>query len=216
MAKFWDNLKYHEDTVKKEKLTKEDITFLKDLQKELNTEDTVGTASPRFWVIKQPERVYHIDKDEAEHYMFIETDSHCELTLEDLKEKLEYLFDENLKDIKIEYNELIFKYYDEDFEEEEEYTIDFDNNSFSSDNTIGKILELLKDEVEVFYYKEIDVIVPNCLFLTQIDAENHLRNNDYHYHEEARTYCMCGWRSPRLEKLINILSKTDFDDIEVK
>lgn len=43
MAKFWNNLKYHEDTVKKEKLTKEDITFLKDLQKELNTEDTVGT-----------------------------------------------------------------------------------------------------------------------------------------------------------------------------
>ena len=48
MAKFWNNLKYHKDRVKKEKLTKEDITFLKDLQKELNTEDTVGTASPRF------------------------------------------------------------------------------------------------------------------------------------------------------------------------
>ena len=105
MAKFWDNLKYHEDTVEKEKLTKEDITFLKDLQKELNTEDTVGTASPRFWVIKQPERIYHVDKDEAEHYMFIEKDSHSELTLEDLKEKLEYLYDENLKDIKIENNE---------------------------------------------------------------------------------------------------------------
>ena len=133
MAKFWNNLKYHEDTVKKEKLTKEDITFLKDLQKELNTEDTVGTASPRFWVIKQPERIYHVDKDEAEHYMFIETDSHSELTLEDLKEKLEYLYDENLKDIKIENNELIFKYYDEDFEEEEEYTIDFYNNCYSSD-----------------------------------------------------------------------------------
>lgn len=214
MAKFWDNLKYHEDTVKKEKLTREDITFLKDLQKELNTEDTVGTASPRFWVIKQPERVYHIDKDEAEHYMFIEKDSHSELTLEDLKEKLEYLYDENLKDMKIENNELIFKYYDEDFEKEEEYTINFYNNCYSSG--LDKVLELLNDEVEVFYYKEIDVTVPNCLFLTQIDAENHLRNNNYHYHEKARTYCMCGWRSPRFEKLINILSKTDFDDIEVK
>ena len=29
--------------IPEEKLTKEDITFLKDLQKELNTEDTVGT-----------------------------------------------------------------------------------------------------------------------------------------------------------------------------
>lgn len=214
MAKFWNNLKYHKDTVEKEKLTKEDIAFLKDLQKELNTEDTVGTASPRFWVIKQPERIYHVDKDEAEHYMFIETDSHSELTLEDLKEKLEYLYDENLKDIKIENNELIFKYYDEDFEEEEEYTIDFYNNCYSSD--LDKVLELLEDEVMIIYYNEIDATVPNCVFLTQIDAENHLRANDYHYHEEARTYCMCGWRSPRLEKLISILSKTDFDDIEVK
>ena len=88
MAKFWNNLKYHEDTVKKEKLTREDVIFLKNLQKELNTEDTVGTASPRFWVIKQPERVYHIDKDEAEYYGFLDTDCYDELTLEDLKEKL--------------------------------------------------------------------------------------------------------------------------------
>ena len=216
MAKFWDNLKYHEDTVKKEKLIKEDITFLKDVQKELNTEDPVGTASPRFWVIKQPERILHIDKNEAEYYGFIDINWYDELTLEDLKERLEDLHDENLKDIKIENNQLMFKCYDEDFEEEEEFTVDFDNNSFTSDNTIEKILELLKDEVEVFYYKEVDATVPNCVFLTQIDAENHLRNNDYHYHEDARTYCMCGWRSPRFEKLISILSKTDFDDIEVK
>lgn len=51
------------------------------------------------------------------------------------------------------------------------------------------------------------------MFLTQIDAENHLRANDYHYHEEARTYCMYGWRNPRFERLINILSKTDFDSM---
>lgn len=216
MAKFWENLKYHEDKVEKEKITKEDITFLKDLQKELNTEDTVGTASPRFWVIKQPERVYHIDKDEAEYYRFLDIDGHDELTLEDLKERLEDLSDENLKDIKIENNQLMFKYYDEDFEEEEEYTVDFNNNYFSSDSMIEKILELLNDEVIVIYYNEIDATVPNCVFLTQIDAENHLRANDYHYHEDARTYCMCGWRSPRFEKLISILSKTDFDDIEVK
>lgn len=216
MAKFWENLKYHEDKVEKEKLTKEDITFLKDLQKELNTEDTVGTASPRFWVIKQPERVYHIDKDEAEYYRFLDIDGHDELTLEDLKERLEDLYDENLKDIKIENNQLMFKYYDEDFEEEEEYTVNFNNNYFSSDSMIEKILELLNDEVIVIYYNEIDTTVPNCMFLTQIDAENHLRAKDYHYHEDARTYCMCGWRSPRFERLINILSKTDFDDIEVK
>ena len=37
MAKYWENLKYHEDTVVKEKLSNDDIKFLKELQKELNT-----------------------------------------------------------------------------------------------------------------------------------------------------------------------------------
>nr|DAO19343.1 MAG TPA: hypothetical protein [Caudoviricetes sp.] len=72
---------------------------------------------------------------------------------------------------------------------------------------------MLEFEVRVIYYSELDVTVDNCMFLTQIDAENHLRANDYHYHEEARTYCMHGWRNPRFERLINILSKTDFDSM---
>jgi hypothetical protein len=72
---------------------------------------------------------------------------------------------------------------------------------------------LLELEVRVIYYSELDVTVDNCMFLTQIDAENHLRANDHHYHEEARTYCMHGWRNPRFERLIKILSKTDFDSM---
>ena len=215
MAKFWDNLKYHEDTVEKEKLTKEEITFLKDLQKELNTEDTVGTASPRFWVIKQPERIYHVDRDEADYYVFVD-DDHQELTLEELKNYLEDVYDDNLKSVDIKDGVLSFEYLGEFSEEIEEYTIDFNNSTLNSRDSVDKVLELLELEVSVIYYKEVDATVPNCMFLTQIDAENHLRANDYHYHEEARTYCMCGWRSPRFEKLISILSKTDFDDIEVK
>lgn len=215
MAKFWNNLKYHKDTVEKEKLTKEDIAFLKDLQKELNTEDTVGTASPRFWVIKQPERIYYVDRDEADYYVFVD-DDHQELTLEELKNYLEDVYDDNLKSVDIKDGVLSFEYLGEFSEEIEEYTIDFNNSTLNSRDSVDKVLELLELEVSVIYYKEVDATVPNCMFLTQIDAENHLRANDYHYHEEARTYCMCGWRSPRFEKLISILSKTDFDDIEVK
>lgn len=215
MAKFWKNLKYHKDRVEKEKLTKEDITFLKDLQKELNTEDTVGTASPRFWVIKQPERIYHVDRDEADYYVFVD-DDHQELTLEELKNYLEDVYDDNLKSVDIKDGVLSFEYLGEFSEEIEEYTIDFNNSTLNSRDSVDKVLELLELEVSAIYYKEVDATVPNCMFLTQIDAENHLRVNDYHYHEEARTYCMCGWRSPRFEKLISILSKTDFDDIEVK
>lgn len=49
---------YHEDTVEKHEITKEEILFLKELQKEMNTQDTVCQADPRFWVIEGSERVY--------------------------------------------------------------------------------------------------------------------------------------------------------------
>ena len=210
MAKYWENLKYHEDTVVKEKLSNDDIKFLKELQKELNTEDNVGTANPRYWVIRQPERIYHLDEDEADYYVFIDECDKYELTLEDLKDKLEFLCDDNLKSVEVKDGVLTFEYFDEWLEEVEEYKVDYDN--YYTDGKY-KILELLESDVSVAYYKEVDATVDNCMFLTQIDAENHLRANDYHYHEKARTYCMCGWRSPRFERLINILSKTDFDSM---
>ncbi|WP_294681968.1 hypothetical protein [uncultured Gemella sp.] len=210
MAKYWENLKYHEDTVVKEKLSNDDIKFLKELQKELNTEDNVGTANPRYWVIRQPERIYHLDEDEADYYVFIDECDKYELTLEDLKDKLEFLCDDNLKSVEVKDGVLTFEYFDEWLEEVEKYKVDYDN---SYTDGRDKILELLESDVSVAYYKEVDATVDNCMFLTQIDAENHLRANDYHYHEKARTYCMCGWRSPRFERLINILSKTDFDSM---
>lgn len=210
MAKYWEHLKYHEDAVVKEKLSNDDIKFLKELQKELNTEDNVGTANPRYWVIRQPERIYHLDEDEADYYVFIDECDKYELTLEDLKDKLEFLCDDNLKSVEVKDGVLTFEYFDEWLEEVEEYKVDYDN--YYTDGK-DKILELLESDVSVAYYKEVDATVDNCMFLTQIDAENHLRANDYHYHEKARTYCMCGWRSPRFERLINILSKTDFDSM---
>lgn len=210
MAKYWEHLKYHEDTVVKEKLSKDDIKFLKELQKEINTEYTGGTANPRYWVIRQPERIYHVDEDEADYFEFIDERNRHELTLEDLKDRLEFLCDDNLKSVEVKDGVLTFEYFEEWLEDVEEYKVDY--NNYNRDGR-DKILELLEFDVTVIYYSEIDVTVDNCMFLTQIDAENHLRANDYHYHEEARTYCMCGWRNPRFERLINILSKTDFDSM---
>lgn len=210
MAKYWEHLKYHEDTVVKEKLSNDDIKFLKELQKELNTEDNAGTASPRYWVIRQPERIYNLDEDEANYYMFIDEYDHQELSLDDLKVMLEDTDDDNLKSVEVKDGVLTFEYFDKYLEKIETYDIDF-NNLYTDGR--DKILELLEFEVRVIYYSEIDVTADNCMFLTQIDAENHLRANDYHYHEEARTYCMHGWRNPRFERLINILSKTDFDSM---
>lgn len=51
-------------------ITKEDIAFLADLQRELTTQDTVGQADPRFWVIRDTytEACWEEDADEWELY----------------------------------------------------------------------------------------------------------------------------------------------------
>lgn len=65
MAIFHKTLQYHEDTTKKRELNQEDVEFLKRLQLEMNTQDTTGTADPRFWVIKGSERaINNEDPDE--------------------------------------------------------------------------------------------------------------------------------------------------------
>lgn len=52
MAKFHENLRYHEDKTEKRELNNNDIEFLKALQKERNTQDNCCTADVRTWVIK--------------------------------------------------------------------------------------------------------------------------------------------------------------------
>lgn len=47
MAYFHENLRYHEDTRVKRVISKDDIDFLKALQKERNTQDNCGTGNVR-------------------------------------------------------------------------------------------------------------------------------------------------------------------------
>ena len=45
------------------KISKKDIEFLKELQHEMLTQDTVCQADPRFWVVQQKVRTYGIHED---------------------------------------------------------------------------------------------------------------------------------------------------------
>ena len=82
-------------------------------------------------------------------------------------------------------------------EEDHEYFTVEELNSFLSDNGY--------DELKVFGISTKPVIYPNTMFLTEKDAREHLQSNDYHYSEDAHTYCMSAWRSPVVERLWKIL-----------
>ena len=44
---------YHVDPYKKHRITDEELDFLQELQKEMNTQHTWAQADPRIWVIQE-------------------------------------------------------------------------------------------------------------------------------------------------------------------
>ncbi|MBC6168135.1 hypothetical protein HCA15_16010, partial [Listeria booriae] len=70
-------------------MKQEDITFLNELQRELNTQSNRGNASPVFWVIRQCEKQI-TDSDFGEETLYIHSDGDY-LEFEKLDELLEFL-----------------------------------------------------------------------------------------------------------------------------
>lgn len=218
MAVYHKNLKYHEDKTEKHKITDSELSFLRDLQKELNTQDILGQANPRFWVIKGTEKLYHVD--EADGYELY--DSECCDVLADSTEGICNYINENLLD-DINSNRL----------DGEEFVVTFEHGILGNEKIVVKwldggnvddeMIEELEDlqeihdwlenqgyDYQIISYKIVPKIYENTMFLTQIDAENHLRANYYHYSDDAHTYAMTAWRNPRMDKLIKILQEVDW------
>ena len=78
-------------------ISQEDIEFLKRLQLEMNTQDTTGTADPRFWVIKGSERV--VDNEDPDELVLQVDGSTVTSTTE---ETVKYLNDNILPDCNID------------------------------------------------------------------------------------------------------------------
>lgn len=204
MAKFHKTLQYHEDTTRKKNLSNEDREFLLELQKELNTQDTTGTADPRFWVIRGSEK--YRDDDEPEEYGLI---CEGEVVTSTTKETIEYLNkyvmphnpDKDECSIEEDSYEFVLKY--KELEEEKQDHL-----------SIGELNEYLSDifntSYEMFGISSKMVIYPSTMFLTEKSARKHLELNHYHYSNDAHTYCMCAWRSPEVEKLWKILRETQW------
>jgi len=60
--------------------------------------------------------------------------------------------------------------------------------------------ELAKENYEP--KKERRIWDEHCMFLTETDAERHLKLNDYHYSKDAHTFVKCAWRAPELREFL--------------
>lgn len=192
MAKYWEHLKYHEDTVEKHAITSEEIQFLMELQKEMNTQDHVSQADPRYWVIRDFQKVYGGSLNNPDGYEIF-MDGEQLLTID-----YEMFNDTRVVDAVKEY----FL---------REYKTDFEEADFEDMYDIDDLKDMLEDrgyEISIVEYE----IVPKYsgMFLTQKAAEEHLRANDYHYADNATTYAMTAWRSHEADMLYKILQSVDF------
>jgi hypothetical protein len=182
MAKFWENLKYHEDEFEKHPITREEINFLTMLQEEMNTQDFIGQADPRFWVIRDYDRIFgenltnpdgvivYIAKEPAFTY--------------------DYFGDKKFRDV-------VYDYFMQKCPDAAPH-MDL-SNVYNADSFLNEFKDTIIGGIDFIEYQ----IIPRYsgMFLTQKAAEEHLRANYYHYSKDATTYAMTAWRSKEADML---------------
>lgn len=168
-------------------LNSQDIEFLKNLQHEMLTQDTVCQASPRFWVVAQYEK-----RPTSEDY----TDG--SMLLDECGEEYGETVEEAVNKLLDEYSEL--------------NSDDFDGCK----NFIEVIETLVHNGITRFsevYYYNAHAIERNTFFLTMRECKEHIQRNHYHYNKSVHAYAMTAWRSPQVEKLYEILENVDFSKL---
>ena len=177
---------------------KENIQFLKDLQVEMNTQETDGQAAPRFWVIMD----------------------YCwEPTSEDHSEKIELYDCEECTTVELN------DYVSEIVDFEGDRHLEFDRDQREELNNIylyecpTEVMEWIDDNDDASRYymihsQETSFIAYNTCFFTKQEAIDHLKSNRHHYSDKAHTFAMTAWRAPKMERLFKILESFDWDAIK--
>lgn len=182
-------------------MNKEDKEFLKELQHEMLTQPTICQANPRFWVVRQTVREYGIDTEyDFDGWVIVGEDDEESRT--DMESMYEWLHDTLEIDC-----ELIQFTKDGFYIKIGEIQLIDENDVM---NYIGKHTGY--NQFNLVTYKDEKEIVPNTMFLTLRECEEHIKRNHYHYNEPS-PYAMTAWRSPQVERLYKIIQNTNWEDI---
>lgn len=206
----------HEDEYPNKRLiTKKEIDFLKQLQFNMNTQDHVCQADPRYWVIRDYDVIYGKDIYKCNgREIFFNND-----TLVEDKE-IGYDLDKLFELIK---KRLI----ERDYISEEEA-----NNQFTEE-VITRILDYSCDCYELIdnineeilgssYFTNYDELLEICeyylypkdysIFFSHQEAKDYLESHEYNFTKHAHTYALTT-ESSDINKLFKILHEVDFDSL---
>lgn len=164
-------------------------------------------------------RIYNVsdDTDDAEPALF---NPEYQQTLYGIKDVVDYIKDELNIYVK-EYDDSTITVIPglEADEDDEDNINDFLNDKskhecLKNEEDWMNFLSIYENHWYVVYYKDIDIITENLMFLTRQSAEDYLKENSHHHSENAHTYAMTAIRNPIINKLWKILREVDFSKIE--
>lgn len=176
-------------------LNDNDNSFLLNLSKKLREQETLGTAKPVLYKIKDVEYIQCsiYDADWVEIRSDLGTSTFTTHQLEDIK-----------------------RYVSEScpFSSTDEL------QKISECNSIEEIVDLVEDnehdvDTDDFYiigFQKQNVYYGS--FLTSEAAHIHLKSNSHHYTDEATVYCEHVWRNPELEQLLNIIENNFVEEAQ--
>lgn len=173
-----------------------DIDFLRDLQRELNTQSNCGQAEPKYWGIMEKKMVSVPDGcgDEYEWYL---PDSVDPLTTDEF---IQYIRDNYVEEMNSELRE--------------------EWEDLIADPTAWDMKYFLESKKIIDEVRYVDVEVQDVLseqtgaFLTRRAAQEYIDRFGYN-HSQPRTYAMTAYRNFELERLLEILKTMDVDQLKV-
>lgn len=189
-------------------MKKEDIEFLNELKNEMLSQDKNYGVNTCFWAVMQEVKDYSYSiphKGEEDGVEIIKDgEKVCDGNLKSISEWLKKFLEDN----DIEINNYIYDEYgnfiDITFLEGNSYIIE------NAEDLISVLNDMSYDDYSFVTYKIREEIVPNTLFLTKKECENHIKANGYHYTNPNP--CAIRWgENAQIKKLFNILKNTDWD-----
>lgn len=166
-------------------IPQEDYDFLKELQHELNTQETDGQADPIYWSVMEKHEVLSRSAFSSPRVPFDDGAYTYEELLELVKENIED-YDQEIRD---EWQNDIDQ---EDIEEVAKFACErmgFDNINYD----------------DIYYVEDEDrVSMFSGAFLTKRACLQHIETNKYHY-TEPHSYANTAYRNYELERLLKIL-----------
>lgn len=171
-------------------LSKEDYNFLKELQKELNSQDTDGNAQPVYWEIMETKEV-GVPDGCGDPQIYIGDGNYGPI-----EDAIDYINNYLAETCYSEQNKIIWE--------------DLDKNNMN-DIVWFAHERLCLWEFRIIYVSKENKLAENTgPFLTKRACENYIESNHYNF-VNPHTYAMTALRNKEFKRLLDILQTMKFE-----